>query len=101
MILRDTVEIVDQAGITLESLPAHVGTTKAARGNASDESLYLVEELRAVLPVREVVADPTGTNADGTRFRWRGALYRAESAAMVRRRAGKDHHMTVILERIL
>lgn len=108
MRLRDRVDIlhaaekVDRYGqtlpdwtnatVTAAGLPADVHYTTTAL-LASPGRTAMVEELRAVVEPRPF--DPTWD-----RLRWRGDSYAADGPAMIRRRNGIDHHLTIPLKRV-
>ncbi|CAG7845775.1 hypothetical protein USB125703_02050 [Pseudoclavibacter triregionum] len=105
MRLRDKVEIIaakvvtDQYGetttdwrtpVVVASAPAQVGYMSVAQLVAPGVNSF-VEQLRAVMPV-------VPFDSSKNRIRWRGKVYAADGQAMIRRRNGRDHHMTLVLK---
>lgn len=95
----DKVELIDTTNaVPPEVLPAHVGASR--QFNAKENGDWgLVTELRALMPVREIVPGISATVQGRWRFRWRGYDYYTVTQPMVRRRGGQDHHMAVTLVR--
>lgn len=97
MILKDKLEVLQGAtDEVVDTLAAQVGHTAAGRNweRTSGDRDYveiITEELRAVIK-------PTTRAQDKQRYRWRGDTYTQNGPAKVRRRGGKDHHMTITLE---
>lgn len=93
--LRDKLERVNAAGDVLETVRARVNMVEKS---GSTMTLYggqtWSEELRAIIP-------PNDNATDSTRWRWRGVVYHQEKDAIVSRRGGKDHHMSITLQRRL
>lgn len=74
----------------------HVGYTRSGtetRAAGSGEVRYLVEELRALIR-------PHPHAVYGSRWQWRGDTYVLDTAPLVRRRNGRDHHYTLQLRAI-
>lgn len=89
MRLTDKVDVLTStdalvaAGVRAE---VHYTTTAAI---VSAGRTAIVEELRCVI-------EPIQFGND-YRIRWRGKVYSSDGAAMVRRRNGRDHHLTIPL----
>lgn len=71
-------------------LPAEVMNSSVAKLTAPGVDSN-VEELRAVIP-------PFDYDPDNHRIRWRGKQYTNDGPPKVRRRNGRDHHLTITLK---
>lgn len=95
MILRDTLEVLQGATPTVvKTLPAQVGHSRTGEGwekPGRDYVMITTEELRAIIP-------PYAGAVDNARYLWRGDTYKQVGPAKVRRKAGRDHHYTIVLE---
>jgi hypothetical protein len=99
MILRDRVDVVQKTVVVVDgfeqvdwtvvatNVPAEVSFTTVAVVQDTGRTA-LVEELRAVI-------EPRDFDAATHRLKWRGKTYMANGPAMVRRRGGRDHHLTI------
>lgn len=104
MKLTDKVEIIegveydDRGTITIQwdeptvvaTLPAYVFTQSTAMAMNGTTPVFM-ESLRAI--IRPFNFDP-----NLQRIRWQGTQYTNDGVPMVRRRNGKDHHVTIQLK---
>lgn len=93
MILRDKIRVL-RPGREPEVIRAYVGSPIVMRDFGGREGISIQERLQAVIP-------PTEGIEDMTPIEWRGESYVANGPPIVRRKAGKDHHMTVTLRRAI
>lgn len=94
--LRDRLEILDEEGNTLQTVPAQVGMNRVPKMRPGDagtgeQILYVAEEIRAIIA-------PNHLATLGRSYRWRGEIYNAPTRPIVRRRGAQDHHFTITLE---
>lgn len=75
-------------------LAAHVGHTAVMQADDPGAAVQVKEQVR-------VMVDPWPFDHRAHRVRWRGTEYRPDGPAMVRRRRGEDHHLTIPVERVL
>ncbi len=93
--LRDRIDIVQRAAphaVLSADVPAYVGTATTAMTTADGARIGFETGVRAIVAPR-----PFDPAADA--IRWRGELYVADGAPMVRRRGARDHHVTIPLRR--
>lgn len=95
MILRDSIDVLDGATMDkVATLRAQVGHSRVGENwekPGRDYVMVTTEELRAII-------GPTTYAVDNQRYLWRGQTYTQTGPAKVRRKAGRDHHMTITLE---
>lgn len=96
MILHDKIDVLrGTTSEVVETLAAYVGHSKS---DADWEKLgndfiwVLDEKLR-------VIVKPNDLSHDKTRYSWHGGTYKQVGEPKIRRRKGRDHHYTLILER--
>lgn len=90
MILRDRVTVTYQNG-DKETLRAAVGSRSGKLADNTIPGLIYEDILRATVPPREGLKP-------GITVNWRGTDYDVDEVPLVRRRNGRDHHMTVSLK---
>lgn len=87
-------DVVDWANpIIVATYPAYVGYTSTALNTAEPGRTAFVEELRAITPAFNF--DPVAH-----RLRWKGTSYLPDGPAMLRRRNGRDHHLTIPIKAV-
>lgn len=93
MRLRDKVEVLDGDGRTITTLRCEVSTKKS-------EAVYEENLSQLVLvETTTMIVKPTDYATEGRLWRWRGGEYVSPAKPVVHRKAGRDHHFTVTLER--
>lgn len=94
MILRDTVQAIDDAsGDVLANMRGHVGFRNVSHDDSpgGGAGFQVVRRLSALTP-------PWDWIEGDHRLRWRGEDYRVVGV-LWRRRNGRDHHVTLDIER--
>jgi hypothetical protein len=89
VILRDSIEVLDDNGNTIATLSCHVSVERTeATFSAEFGQILLSEELA-------LMVKPTAYATPNRLWRWRGKVYRSDGEPKVRRRRGRDHHYTI------
>jgi len=87
-------DVVDWANpVVVATYPAYVGYTATALNTGEVGRTAFVEELRAITPAFSF-------NPARYRLRWKGGVYLPNGPAMLRRRNGRDHHLTIPIKAV-